>query len=115
MSPTDDKLDLHALTAESRAIWNGNAAHWDDYLGAKGNDFHRLLVAPAAERLLEIQPGETVLEVACGAGLFARRMAELGAQVVATDFSEVFIERARARCRDYIDRIYLRTLDVTDE
>jgi SAM-dependent methyltransferase len=111
---SDDNLDLDALTAESRAIWNRNAAHWDEYMGPGGNKFHQMLVAPAAERLLQVRAGEMVLEIACGAGLFARRLAELGARVLATDFSEVFIERARFRCREYADQIDLRVLDATD-
>lgn len=115
MNPPDDNLDLEALTAESRDIWNQNAAYWDEYMGPEGNTFHRHLVSPAAERLLGIRPDEEVLEVACGAGLFARRLGELGARVLATDFSEVFIERARIRCRDFADKIELRVLDATDE
>jgi SAM-dependent methyltransferase len=115
MTHPEETSDLDALTAESRAIWNQNAAYWDDYMGPEGNAFHRLLVAPAAEHLLAIQPGEVVLEVACGAGLFARRLAELGASVLATDFSDVFIERARIRCREFSDRVELRVLDATDE
>jgi ubiquinone/menaquinone biosynthesis C-methylase UbiE len=114
MTTPDDGPDLKVLTAESHAIWNQNAGQWDDYMGPEGNQFHRLLVAPSAERLLQIRPGEEVLEIACGAGLFARRLAELGARVVATDFSEVFLERARMRCEGVSDRIELRLLDATD-
>ena len=73
---TEDSV--RALNEESRAIWDTNAAFWDDYMGDAGNDFHRELVAPAAARLLALQPGETVLEIACGAGLFARQMAQAG-------------------------------------
>lgn len=107
--------DNYTLNETSRAIWNQNAAFWDDYMGDAGNDFHRELVAPAAERLLALSPDETVLEIACGAGLFARRMAELGAQVVATDFSGTFIERAKARATQVADRIEFRLADATNE
>src|SRR5438128_9887050 len=100
--------DLKAINQEVSEIWDANAAFWDDYMGAEGNIFHRELVAPVAERLLALLPGETVLEIACGAGLFARRMAELGARVVATDFSAVFLERAKARTAPYADRIEFR-------
>ena len=72
-------------------------------MGDSGNDFQRLLVAPASERLLNLQPGETVLEIACGNGVFTRRMAQLGVHVIATDFSEQFLEHARARHSAYAD------------
>jgi cyclopropane fatty-acyl-phospholipid synthase-like methyltransferase len=39
------------------------------------------------ERLLALQPGERVLDVACGNGVMARRLALLGGRVTAVDFS----------------------------
>jgi 2-polyprenyl-3-methyl-5-hydroxy-6-metoxy-1,4-benzoquinol methylase len=81
---------------ENRRIWNHNARWWDDRIG-DGNDFQTLLIEPATERLLAVQPGDAILDIACGAGRFARRMAELGARVVAFDQSDAFIARARER------------------
>jgi SAM-dependent methyltransferase len=109
--PEPSSLDL---AQESQEIWNRNAAFWDEYMG-EGNDFHRLLIAPAAERLLDLHGGEAVLEVACGNGNFSRRMADLGARVVACDFSSVFVERARARSAAYGERITYHIVDATAE
>lgn len=81
---------------ENRRIWDANAHWWDDRIG-DGNDFQTVLIEPATERLLAISAGDVILDVACGAGRFARRMAELGAHVVAFDHSAKFIERARER------------------
>jgi SAM-dependent methyltransferase len=108
----NDQHPTH-LAQEVRDIWNQNAAFWDDYM-AEGNDFHLTLISPAAERLLEVKPDEQVLEVACGNGNFARRLAHLGARVVACDFSQVFIERARARTVENADRIEYHVVDATD-
>jgi 2-polyprenyl-3-methyl-5-hydroxy-6-metoxy-1,4-benzoquinol methylase len=55
------------------------------------------LIEPPAERLLDVRAGDTILDAACGAGRFARRMAELGARVVAFDCSAEFVARARER------------------
>jgi 2-polyprenyl-3-methyl-5-hydroxy-6-metoxy-1,4-benzoquinol methylase len=106
--------DSAALTRETQAIWDGKAAFWDEQMG-EGNAWHRTLVAPAVERLLAPQVGETILDVACGNGQFARRLAELGANVVATDFSPTFLERARARSAAFAGRIDYRLVDATDE
>ncbi len=103
------------LNEETRNLWNQKASFWDDRMGDSGNDFQRLLVAPASERLLNLQPGETVLEIACGNGVFTRRMAQPGIHVIATDFSEQFLERARARPSEYADRIEYHLLDATHE
>jgi SAM-dependent methyltransferase len=115
MSSNPPSESIRALNEESRAIWNQNAAFWDNHMGDEGNDFHRELVAPSAERLLDLRPGESVLEIGCGAGLFARQMAQAGAHVVATDFSDVFLERAKARAGEYADRIEFRRVDAIDE
>ena len=81
---------------ENRRIWDANARWWDDRIG-DGNDFQVLLIEPATERLMDVRPGDTILDAACGAGRFTRRMAELGARVIAFDYSAEFIARARER------------------
>jgi 2-polyprenyl-3-methyl-5-hydroxy-6-metoxy-1,4-benzoquinol methylase len=101
------------LSRQTRDLWNEIAPFWDDRMG-DGNDFQRLLIGPATERLLEVQPGQAVLEIACGNGVFTRRLAALGASVVAFDFSEAFIRRARARTHLHAERIEYRVLDATD-
>jgi 2-polyprenyl-3-methyl-5-hydroxy-6-metoxy-1,4-benzoquinol methylase len=102
------------LQEETRQIWDQNAFFWDDKM-RDGNAFQSLLVAPACERLLDLQPGETVLEIACGNGVFARRMAQLGVHIIATDFSAQLLERARARTTEHTDRIEYRLVDATRE
>ena len=97
-----------------RAIWDRNAAWWDNRMG-EGNDFQRVLIAPATERLLDLKPEERVLDVACGNGLFSRRMAQLGARVTAFDFSEVFLRCARDRTTEHADRIEYKLIDATDQ
>jgi 2-polyprenyl-3-methyl-5-hydroxy-6-metoxy-1,4-benzoquinol methylase len=102
-----DEDDLHD---EVRTTWDELAAFWDDRVEA-GSTWQRHLIQPAVERLLLLQPGERVLEIACGNGEFARRMSELGGQVLAVDFSDGMLERARAHGGD-ID--YRRT-DAMDQ
>lgn len=107
--------EIRALTDESRAIWNAKATFWDERMG-EGNAFQRILIGPSVERLLALREGERVLDVACGNGVMTRRLASLGARVTGCDFSEVFIERARARTpQDLADRINYLVVDATDE
>jgi SAM-dependent methyltransferase len=80
----------------------------------EGNDFVEVLIWPATERLLELQPGGRVLDIACGNGLTSRRLAAMGAEVVAFDFSEEMIAHARARKSDHDQRIQYLVLDATD-
>jgi len=105
--------EWRGLSRQAHNLWNEIAPFWDDQMG-EGNQFQRLLVGPATERMLEVQPGQTVLDIACGNGNFTRRLAALGASVVAFDFSEAFIQRARARTHLHAERIEYRVLDATD-
>ena len=114
MSERRDAKELRALSREVGEIWDRNAECWDRRMG-EGNDHHNVLIRPAQERLLELRPGELVLDVACGNGQFARQMAQLGARVVAFDVSDRMIELARERTRDDIGEIEYSVLDATDE
>lgn len=105
MGQDEDSGEFQSLNRAVQQAWNRIAPWWDDRVGAEGNDFHQLLVAPATERLLALKPDEVVLDIACGNGQFSRRMAELGARVVAVDFSEAFIDRAKARTQEYAGRL----------
>ena len=105
-----------ASNDDVRAAWEANAEWWDDYIGREGNEFHRVLVAPAQMRLLGLKPGDRVLDIACGNGQFAREMARAGASVVACDFSSKFIERARRHtAAEGIDGVEFHVVDATDE
>jgi SAM-dependent methyltransferase len=97
---------------ETRAIWNRIAPWWDDALG-EGNDFQERLIMPATGRLLSPSRGQTILDVACGNGNYARRLARAGADVVAVDFSEPFVALARRRSEGL--SINYRVCDATDE
>ena len=94
--------------------WDANAAYWDAHMGDAGNEFHLLLVRPAVERLVGRVDGCRVLDVACGNGLFARRLVELGAHVVATDVSQGMLDHARRRSEGQAAQIEYRQCDATD-
>lgn len=106
-------MDASAMHRQSQTIWNENAAYWDRFTG-EGTAWHRHLIDPAVDRLLAVQAGEQVLDVACGNGYFARRLAHQGACVTACDFSDEFLKHARARTRAHAERIAYRLLDATN-
>lgn len=103
--------ELRQANEETRQAWNENAAFWDERMG-EGNDFVEVLLWPATERLLALEGGERVLDIACGNGLTSRRLAALGARVLAFDIADEMIAHARRRPAEGIE---YRTLDATDE
>ena len=52
--------------------------------------------AELAWRLAELRPGMSVLDLACGHGELANRLAARGGQITGLDSSAVFLDRARA-------------------
>ena len=111
---SNPQTDFADLTRETQQIWEQIARWWDARMG-EGNKWHTSLIAPATEKLLAIRTGETVLEIACGNGQFARRLADLGANVVACDFSASFLDCARLRTTQHSERIQYRLVDLTNE
>ena len=112
MTKPQTSVDAHE---ETRAAWNANAAYWDARMGDTGNDFVNELIWPAARTLLDLQAGERVLDIGCGNGLYARRLVTLGGEVVAFDFAEEMIARARSYQSEFIERLTYHVLDATDE
>lgn len=105
--------DFQALNTEVCDIWDKNADFWNHHM-RDGNEFHRVLIAPAQERLLNLRRGDVVLDIGCGNGQFARRMAALGAHVVALDASPRMIANAKAVSTEHSQHIEYNVLDATD-
>jgi SAM-dependent methyltransferase len=61
-------------------------------------------------KTLHLQPGQRVLDLGCGPGLYTSRLADAGLQVTGVDFSETSIAYARSqrpeidyRCQNYLE------------
>ena len=101
------------MAEESKKRWEINADFWDERMGAHSNRFHREIIRPDTERLLNIKNGDKVLDIACGNGNFSKRLVELGATVTAFDYSSKMIENAKMRCSNYLDNIDFHIIDAT--
>jgi len=108
-------MDTKQLNDEGRDLWNSKAEFWDAMHGDEGNLFHRTLISPSVEQLVDLQAGERVLDIGCGSGILARRLAELGGVVTAFDFSEELIKLAQARGQKSGESIDYQVIDATDE
>ena len=106
-------VDFPEFVDEAVEIWDEISDWWDERIG-DGNTAQDYLIEPTQERLLDLNPGEHVIDIACGAGRFTRRMADMGAKVVALDHSQSFIELARMRSAGYEDKIDFRVANASD-
>ena len=109
-----DDMDAQArLVAEVRAIWDAKAAFWDERMG-EGNPFQLELIGPRSSASSRCAP-VSAFSTSAAARRPSRRLAHLGARVVAIDASSRFLELARSRSPELSDRIDCRLIDATDE
>jgi ubiquinone/menaquinone biosynthesis C-methylase UbiE len=76
----------------------GDVADWYDQLvGESGSEYHREVVLPGTLRLLAPQPGQQILDVACGQGVLCRLLESKGAHPTGIDAAPQLIRAARER------------------
>ena len=112
--PSHSETSFPDYRQEVKQAWNHNSAYWDSKMG-EGNDFVNVLCWPAIEELLSVQPGQLVLDIACGNGLTSRRLGRLGARVVAFDVAEEMIGFAKKRSSSDDGDIRYYVVDAGDE
>jgi 2-polyprenyl-3-methyl-5-hydroxy-6-metoxy-1,4-benzoquinol methylase len=114
MMTREEKSEFPEMQSDARGRWDALAEWWDDKIG-EGNRTQDELLEPNQLRLLELKPGQRVLDIACGAGRFARRMAAAGALVTAFDQSERFVARAKQRSKGAAGKIEYHVINAADE
>jgi len=73
-------------------------APWYDSLASdRGTELHQQVLIPGVLRLLELKPGEWVLDLACGQGAVSRALGQAGGTVTGVDLSPRLIQLARQR------------------
>jgi len=110
------KSKTHSLTKNA---WNLNAAIWDSVMGIEGNVFFRQLQLPYILEYLgwdssKNLEGKKVLDLACGNGILARKLADLGAMVVGIDFSSELIKLAEGHS-PLNNKISYYVVDLTNQ
>ncbi len=106
-------MSLYSV-GESLKAWETNAKFWDDSMGEHSNRFHREVVRPKVTELLCPQPGELILDAACGNGNYSAYLAERGVRVVAFDYSPSMIALAKKRQEKHLPQITFHVADATN-
>lgn len=84
-----------------KTSWGHVASWYDSYLKEEGT-YQKDLILPNLLRLMEVQKGERILDLACGQGFFAREFAAAGASVTGADVSKELIDIARRLSPPYL-------------
>jgi ubiquinone/menaquinone biosynthesis C-methylase UbiE len=91
---------------QTRAAWDNIAAGYD-----RTNTPTQMWLANEGLRRADLRAGMRFLDVAAGSGALSIPAARLGAQVLATDLSQVMLEHLNARARNEELSIETRVMD----
>ena len=73
----------------------GSVASWYDKTVTNPNSFQNAIIAPNLLRLMDLQKSDVVLDMACGSGFFAQKIAPNVTKVVGVDFGLDLINLAK--------------------
>lgn len=90
-------------------FWDSVAGVYDIFVNVINRKTHQTLRKIVAE---QIQPGDNVLECACGTGLLTEVIAPRCERLTATDFAPGMLERAKKNCAAY-GNITFEPADIT--
>jgi SAM-dependent methyltransferase len=81
---------------------SGSAERWGPLWGARPDDWalsedQQIPTYEAALERVDLQPGQCVLDIGCGAGAFLRLVSDRGARAFGLDASDALIDLARTR------------------
>jgi SAM-dependent methyltransferase len=85
------------LARAAPTAWESQAKWYDEVVGDDGDDFYRRLILPTVLKRIDGQPGELVLDVACGQGVLGRVLAKTGMRTLGVDASPSLIAAAKTR------------------
>jgi len=82
------------MIINKQTSWSGSS-DWYDSVINHPESYQNRVILPNLLRLLSIKPGEHVLDIGCGQGLFSLALARAGAVVIGIDISRKLISIAK--------------------
>ena len=85
------------VSKKPSAVWDQAAQWYDALVGLKGSEYQKAVIFPGALHMMQLKKGETVLDLACGQGVYSRFLAQRKMKVTGLDTSEEMIRFAQSR------------------
>jgi len=80
--------------------WSPVAKWYGDIVGEKGHYFHQNIILPGVKKLLDPRAGESVIDVGCGQGIYARTLSP-GVEYTGIDLAKELIDAAKKMDGDH--------------
>ena len=91
--------------SEKTSSWDDAASWYKDAVGEKGHYYHQAIVIPNILKMLKLKKGDSLLDLGCGQGVFARSLPK-EIFYVGVDLSKKLIQEAqkitRPECNFYV-------------
>lgn len=98
--------------------WNKVSKWYGKSVGDKGSFFHQNIVIPKSLELLDLQPGSSLIDLACGQGVLARQIPK-NIPYLGVDLSVDLIDEARRRdqspIHEYVVDDITKPINQTDK
>lgn len=76
--------------------WESSNRWYDDIVGDKGHYYHEKIIIPRVLQLLALKPGDKILDLGCGQGVFSKVIPK-GVEYEGVDLSKSLVAYARNR------------------
>jgi len=86
--------------------WDKAALELTSHYTPQGDPHREVLLNPVLLELMGSVKGKRILDAGCGEGYLSRILVELGASIVAVDYSRKMMEIAKERTEDHLDIQY---------
>lgn len=90
--------------------WHKVGKWYNKIVGESGHYYHEHVILPNLQKLVTIKPGENILDLGCGQGVYARSLPK-GVNYLGLDLGKSLIEEAKKLDRDQAHKY--KVADVT--
>lgn len=94
MTKSSDQNPASHHPKQDKTSWGKVAGWYDDLLENTEDTYQEKVIMPNLLRIVEPNPGQKILDIACGQGYFSRAFHKNGAQVTACDISPELVALA---------------------
>jgi SAM-dependent methyltransferase len=100
------------MSFDTKTTWDACGAAFDRYTSTE-DSFSENVERPVIESMLGELSGANALDLGCGSGVYATRLAARGARVVGVDLSAAMLDLARQRARSREAMLDLLVADIS--